>query len=29
MLAKLSSQPDFGPKYDQQVLASVASYERT
>ena len=27
MLAKLSSQPGFGPKYDQQVLANVASYE--
>ncbi|HEU5153291.1 MAG TPA: molybdate ABC transporter substrate-binding protein [Gemmatimonadales bacterium] len=27
MLAKLSSQPGFGPKYGQQVLANVASYE--
>jgi molybdate transport system substrate-binding protein len=27
MLVKLSSQPGFGPKYDQQVLANVASYE--
>lgn len=27
MLAKLSSQPGFGSKYGQQVLANVASYE--
>jgi molybdate transport system substrate-binding protein len=27
MLGKLSAQPGFGPKYGQQVLANVASYE--